>query len=72
MSDRVWVVISGMYSDQNVDAIFSTVEKAMAAYPKETWEYQVSEFWGEEWTNTEDFGEFIAIRPFILDEVSHV
>ncbi len=69
MPDKVWVVISGMYSDQCVDAIFSTAEKAMATYPEETWEYRVDKFWGEEWTNTEDFGDFIAIRPFILNKV---
>lgn len=69
MPDKVWVVINGMYSDQDVDAVFSTAEKAMAAYPEETWEYRVDKYWGEEWTNTKDLGGFIAIRSFTLDEV---
>ncbi len=62
---KVWIVIRGMYSDQNVDAVFSTAEKAMAAYPGETWEYGTK--WGERWTNTKDLSEFIGIWSFVLD-----
>ncbi len=63
---KVWVVISGMYSDQYVVAVFSTAEIAMAAYPSETWKHSTN--WGERWTNTKDFSHYIEINSFILDK----
>jgi len=62
---KVYMVERGCYSDRHVASVHSSVEKAMAHYPGETWrplEYC------EGWQNTKDWGDLLEISVFELDE----
>lgn len=68
----VWIVIKGMYRDQTVEAIFSTVEKALAAYPDGEWLVGCMDDSAPDWISQSGLSEYHAITSYIIDELGNV
>jgi hypothetical protein len=43
---KVYLVHKGEYDGRRVVGVFSSLEKAMAAYPKGNWQYVDTDWWG--------------------------
>jgi len=62
---KVYIVERGCYSDRHVASVHSSVERAIAHYPGETWRPFVD---CSGWQNTKDWGDLLEINVFELDE----
>lgn len=65
----VWVVIRGMWSDQQVEAVFSSADKAKAAYPDGQWEPGNCVDDGDpDWTSKAGLSDYHSITGYLIDE----
>ena len=76
MTSKVYVVLSGQYSDRDIETVHSTIEQVFVYYPDATWKPQTWDNYDDEynsaaegacWVNTNKIGELLAIYELELD-----
>jgi hypothetical protein len=61
---KVYLVHKGEYDGRRVVGVFSSLEKAMAAYPKGGWPHHNGDSW---WGNGLNFDDAASVEAYELD-----